>query len=166
MSYVVEDGSGRNDANSYVAVADADAYHVLYNNTEWAGLTNTVKQAALLYASQYIDANFTFDGYISREEQTMAWPRLDAFDSESRRLTGVPLKLKNAVCELALVHATTEAVNATFDRGGAVKQETVGPVSVTYMDGAGAGVTYPFLEDILGTICVSGSNGITKIVRS
>lgn len=167
MAFTPETGDGLAEANSYVSVADADSYHLLRNNTAWAALNSTVKQASLVYATAYVDANFSWPGVIVREEQALGWPRYDARDDESRLLTGVPRKLSEAVCELALIHSSTEALNSTYDRGGAVKAESVGPVSIEYFDGAPAGVTYPFLVDMLSAITLGGSGtGVTVLVRA
>lgn len=167
MAFTVETGAGLSSANSYVSVADADEYHSLRDNTSWAALTNTQKQSGLLYATAYVDANFNWPGYIKTATQSLDWPRLSAQDNENRILDDIiPQKLKDAVCELALVHASTEKVNATFDRGGAIKSESVGPVSVEYFDSAPAGVTYPFLEAMLSSLIITGSAGVIQLVRS
>lgn len=166
MAYIVETGAGLSDSNSYVAVADADSYFSDRNNTDWANLSTEEKQAALLYATSYIDAKFDWPGYLKETTQALDWPRSSAYDNETRLLTGVPQKLKDATCELALVHATTEKLNTTFDRGGAVKSESVGAVSVEYFEGAAPGVTYPFLEAMLSSLIISGSAGIINLVRS
>lgn len=166
MTFTVETGDGLSNANSYVSVAEADSYHLSRNNTDWAKLTNTKKEAALLYATSYIDAKFDFPGYIKLSTQSLAWPRSSAYDNENRTLTGVPNKLKEAVCELALVHATEEKINATFDRGGEVKSEQIGPIEIVYKDSAPAGVTYPFLEQILTRLIVTGSMNVINLVRS
>lgn len=166
MPFVVEDGTGLSTANSYAAVADADAYHVLYNNTAWAALSSAAKQAALLYATAFIDANYTFGGYLLNQEQSLSFPRSSLYDADRRLMTGVPQKLKNAVFELALVHATTENINETFERGGGVQSERVGPVAVSYFESASAGVSYPFLDKLLASLAIQGSTGMVPIVRS
>lgn len=166
MPFVVESGAGLSNANSYVSVADADDYHTLRNNTGWDSLSDEVKQASLLYATSHIDARYSWPGYVGNVNQSLGWPRTSAYDKEGRILSSVPQKLKDAVCELALIHATTEAINSTFERGGAIKAEQVGPVSVEYFDGAPSGVTYPFLDGMLSTITVTGSVGVIKLSRS
>ena len=47
MSLVVEDGTGKADAESYISVADADTYHSNRGNTDWAALTTTEKEQLL-----------------------------------------------------------------------------------------------------------------------
>lgn len=46
--------------NSYASVAAADTFHQDRGNTAWAALTNTAKEQALVRASDYIAANYTF----------------------------------------------------------------------------------------------------------
>ena len=165
MGFTVESGAGLSTANSYVSVTDADDYHTLRQNTDWSSFTTEEKQAALVYATAYIDSKFDWPGYVKETTQALDWPRLSAQDNEHRIMTGIPNKLKDAVCELALVHYTEQKLNQTFDRGGAIKSEQVGSVSVEYFSGAAAGNTYPFLESILSSLIVSGSSSVIQLIR-
>lgn len=164
MAFVVETGSGSSSSNSYVSVADADSYFTDRNVSTWGALSTPAKQAALLYATAYVDANFDFPGYLQASEQALDWPRSGAYDNETRILTGIPQKLKDAVCELALVHANTEALNTTFE-GSNVKSEKVGSIAVEYFQGGSQGASYPFLEKLLGSIIITGSAGIVNLIR-
>jgi hypothetical protein len=47
MPLIVEDRTGKPDANSYASVAQAEAYHTARNNAAWTGST---KRAAELLA--------------------------------------------------------------------------------------------------------------------
>jgi len=65
MSIVLtpEDGTGTNPAaNTYVSQATADAYFSDRANAAWAALTADQKAAALIQATQYLDARYTFIG--------------------------------------------------------------------------------------------------------
>jgi len=167
MTFTVETGAGLAEANSYVSVADADAYHDLRQNLDWDDLTDAQKKASLVYATSYIDAKFEWPGYIKTSAQALDWPRSSATDNESRILDGIPAKLKEAVCELALVHFSEQKLNQTFDRGGAIKSEKVGSLQVEYFDGAAAGLTYPFLDNLLSSLIMTGSaGGVVQLVRS
>lgn len=163
---VVEDGTGLANADSFISAVDAATYHTNHNNTAWAALTDAQKDAALRYATAYVDTKFQYLGYLYKDTQSLSWPRTDAWDMDRRLLTGVPQKVKDAVCELALVHATTENVNATFDRGGAIASEEVGSVKVAYFDRAPAGVTYPFLIQMLARVTLGGGVGTIPVVRA
>ena len=49
MAFVVEDGTGISNSNSYAPVAFADSYFADRNQAEWVG-TDEVKKAALIRA--------------------------------------------------------------------------------------------------------------------
>lgn len=139
MSFLVEDGSGLPAANSYAAVADADSYATDRGNSAWGGLSTGVKQAALIDASLYIDANFEFVGNKVSYAQGMSWPRQNVYDvSEQVTLPSniVPSSIKRSVMELAIKSSAGTVLLEDLAFGGAVKSETVGPISVTYRDDA------------------------------
>ena len=46
---------GGSSADSYATIADADAYHVKFNNTSWATLDAVSKEAALRVGVRYVD---------------------------------------------------------------------------------------------------------------
>ena len=62
ITLVVEDGTGLADANSYIASADADTYWANRANAAWAALDDDAKAAALIQATQYLDARYSFKG--------------------------------------------------------------------------------------------------------
>ena len=57
MSFVLEDGSGVIDSNSYADVAFADAYFSDRKVVAWTGITSS-KQAALISATDYIETYY------------------------------------------------------------------------------------------------------------
>lgn len=121
---VVEDGTGRSDANVYVSQADAVTYFATRAvTTGFAAATSPNQQTALVRAAQYMDAHFSgrWKGYRLQKAQAMAWPRVmssplqwsgtpftlrsmsylvdaDGFPILSNE---VPQLVKNANCELA-----------------------------------------------------------------
>ena len=82
---VKEDGSGRADANSYAAVAEADAFFEghLYASA-WTGATAGNKSAALVMATRLIDSQFQFNGSRTNEGQALQWPRAGCLDPDRR----------------------------------------------------------------------------------
>lgn len=148
MALVVEDGTGRADAESYAAVAFADAYHTSLGNEAWGNAITDEKEAALRRATQYLDARYTFTGNPLTTTQALAWPR-DA--------APWPVKpLQVAACELAL-RALSGALYA--DQGDApVTEESVGPVSVKYGYSQNGGQTrYRVVDDLLrGLLTIAG----------
>lgn len=139
MAIVVEDGTGKADAVSYATIAAVAAYAAARGLT-FTG-TDEQKEASAVLATDYIDAMFTFIGNRNTATQALAWPRTDASDSAEGveiPTNVVPAAVVRACCALAVEARAGTTLIANYDRGGMVKSETVGPISVTYMDGAPA----------------------------
>lgn len=156
MAFTTEDGTIVAGANSYVTVAYADTYHDDRGNTAWTG-TDAVKQAALIKATDYVDQNYDFNGYIYDEDQALNWPRsiINADTDE------IPDKLKQAVCLLAL-EALSEDLNPTLGRN--VKREKVDVIEVEYQDGASMSKSRPAIYGLLKSY-VSGGKYNVKVTR-
>lgn len=139
MALIVEDGTGLPDAEAYISVADADAYHAARGNAAWAALAEPAKEAALRLATDYMEAEYgpRWRGNRLTAEQALSWPR---------GVEGVPEAVRRANAELA-VRASAGPLLA--DQGPAVKQETVGPISVTYADGARQSTRYAAVDAAL-----------------
>lgn len=163
MAIVIEDGSGKPDAEAYISVADADTYFSNRGNTAWAALTTAAKEAALRLSTDYMEAAYgpRWCGERATDTQALSWPRTDV-DGVADDV--VPEAVKRANAELA-VRASAGALLA--DQGAQVKSETVGPISVTYADGARQDVRYAAVDVALkaaGLLC--GSASIIPVVRA
>lgn len=148
MALVVEDGTGLPNAEAYVSVADADAYHTAMGNTSWANANMAAKEAALRRATQYLDARYAFAGSPLTEVQALAWPR-DAATWPVR-------SLETATYEAAL-RALTGALYV--DQADApTTRETIGPITVEYGASQNGGqVRLAILDDLLrGLLAVAG----------
>ena len=74
---IVEDGTGKSDANAYVDLTYADAYHTLQNDgSAWASASTAEKVAAILRATTYVDMRWSFIGQLKGNDQALAWPRV------------------------------------------------------------------------------------------
>jgi len=154
MSFSVEDGTGKSDATSYVSVADADTYHTSHGDpAAWSGATTAVKQAALMAATVYMDATFSWLGAISEDGQALGWPRDGVVDREGREIDSdiVPQKVQDACAYLALQHINS-ALDATFARGDDIKRQKVGPLEIEYADFARPGTWIPYAKNIVGDL--------------
>ena len=156
---IVEDGTGKADAESYLSVADADSYHTARANSAWADVAEPTKEAALRYATDYLDGTYRWRGEIKEETQALGWPRDGAYDDEGRELTGLPRTLRHATAEIALAH-TQEAINEP--QGPRVTSESVeGAVSVTYADREGnQGASYPIVYTLIRGLVRGGTNAV------
>lgn len=134
MTFTVEDGTGLTDANSYIAVAYADAYHSARGNTTWDG-TTAYKQTLLIKATDYIDTRWglRFKGTILLATQALKFPRNGLYDSLGNMIEGLPENLKKAAAEYALraLSAPLMPDPVTDETGRVVigRDEKIGPIS-------------------------------------
>jgi Putative DnaT-like ssDNA binding protein len=132
MALIVEDGTGMKTAESYLAVADADQYHRDHHNVEWADQVLEAKEAALRYATWWLDGQFRWIGRLTKFDQALGWPRIlgieyvSAFDEEGRLVTGVPMRVQHAVAEIALTHLKTVPLNRVVKPDGAITRGGAG----------------------------------------
>lgn len=90
--------------NSYLEVADADAYFAdRLHTTAWDGATAGDKSASLIQATKAIEAN-NFLGYRTVDSQKLSFPREGIrVDNILIDSTIVPQDIKNATCEYAIL---------------------------------------------------------------
>ena len=151
MALVVEDGSGKSNANTYISQSDATTYFTNHDDpTAWSGLSSSLKDAALLYATVTLDGMWDFIGTVTTSTQALAWPRDGVWDEEGRNLAAdtVPQRIKDAECELALLH-TSNPLNASYARSGAIEEERVGPILTRYFDRASMEAALPIIRRII-----------------
>jgi hypothetical protein len=159
MAVIVETGTGRSDANSYLGVADTDAYVAAYvGSTPWAAATSAAKERALMQATQHLDIEYEgrWRGRKALSTQALSWPRVGGVDNEGFTIAsnGVPENLKRACAELALRVVLGDELHGVVTEPGDVASESksLGPLSksVTYVGGKPAGgYRYPKVEALL-----------------
>lgn len=153
MALIVEDGTGLSEAESYVTVNQFTAFcRKRGYNTDAYDLD--VMEVALRQAADYINTIFRYKGFRIRGDQAMEFPRNSLYDWSGLIVTGVPMRVKNAQCELAF-KALTQPLYQDQARGGKVVSESVGPISTTYAEDAPTGTVWqqawnflqPFVRD-------------------
>ncbi len=162
MALIVEDGTGKDDAESYAAIAEIDAYWAnRAHRTEsatWTAASTANKESVAREATQYIDGVYgsRFRGHRSGQGQTLEWPRIEAEDAQGYPLPDLPKQLKDAVAELA-VRALSAVLDVDQVRGGRVKRNKVdGAVEQEFFEDAPSGTEYKIVIGILGPILSSG----------
>ena len=168
MALTVETGEGLAAADSYLSLADAGTYFTNHGSpAAWSGASDAQKEAALRFAAAWLDGQYAWVGLVRTSTQALAWPRIGGYDSEGRAVdeASVPRRIKEAVCEIALAHLGS-ALNATLERGGAVKREQVGPITTEYMDWAPSEAVMPFVERLVKGLRASGSASVITIARA
>lgn len=159
MALIVEDGTGKPDAESYISVADATAYFAARGNTTWAGLaSDTVREQLLRAATDYMLQAYRlrWAGMRVTATQALDWPRRYVPNRDVPNLYGpyvtyydfdtVPVTIGHACAELA-VRASVSPLAP--DLTAQVKSETVGPISVVYADGARQAPEYRAIDAML-----------------
>ncbi len=139
MALIVEDGTGRADAESPNSVAELDEYHDKQGNAAWSTRTTPQKEVAARRASAWQAASWEkrLSGYRATETQALPYPRLSAWKGTGQRIPSnqVPVEWKASHAELALV-ATTGPLAATVQAGGEYKRVQIGPIEVERDAGA------------------------------
>lgn len=163
MDLIVEDGSGLPNANSYVAVETADAYHTALGNSGWAG-TVELKETALRKATQYIDMQYgaSFTGQIKTIGQQLLWPRSGVFVNSVQQTWPV-FQLTNAVCEVALraMNGTELFVDVSDSQKASV---TVGPITTSYKSmGQGGQTRFTVVDRIIAPLLLGASRTTNNI---
>lgn len=147
MPLIVEDGTGLANAEAYVSLAGFKAY-CDNMGLSYAGHADAVLEQKLRVAADYIDTAFRYKGRRLIASQALEFPRADLADWSGHDVPGVPARVVKANCELAF-KALSEALYADLDRGGKIRSESVGPISVSYADDAPAGRTFTFAANLL-----------------
>lgn len=102
---IVETGTIVTGANSYCTLAEANAYHTLYDNSDWAG-TDADLELALIKACQSLDLLYgpKYASQVRSNSQSLLFPRYAFYDrfNKLRSATAIPIELKHAQCEIAL----------------------------------------------------------------
>jgi hypothetical protein len=161
MALIVEDGTGRKDAEAYISVADADAYRTAFGDSTWAAwdaANAAQKEAALRRGAQYLDGKHRFKGVKTHSGQALSFPRTGVLDADGREIASdtVPKEVARANCEAAL-RALKGELAKDLDRGGLVASKSVaGAVSTTYFAGAPGGKTFPVIDMLMQRFCASG----------
>jgi hypothetical protein len=140
MALVVEDGTGLPNAESYLSVAEFRAY-CARENVDLGAVTDTDIEGWARQAARYIDSEWLYKAVIAFPNQAMEFPR-SGLQWSGREVVGIPRRLKDAQAGLMLAIRTSGPLRSIMAHGGRIKSEAVGPISVTYMDGAPAGNVY------------------------
>ena len=168
---VVEDGSGKTNAISFVSVQYAQLYHAQRNNAGWVQLTVGAQKAALIKATDYMEQVYRLIwlGYRKLEAQALSWPRDEVRRADFTYLNQysfypnnqVPVEEQNACCELAL-RAATNTLAPDIDR--VTQREKVGPLEVEYQQGSAPYTRFRAVDNILAPFLDSGSSGTFRNV--
>lgn len=165
MAFVPETGAGLSNSNSYASVAQADSYFADRGNADWAALTTTIKEQALVKATDFLEATYrsSWKGYRVTSTQALSWPRADVVaDAFPIPANIVPLPVVYACAELAIRSTTTQLL---ADQGQTVKREKVDVLEIEYQDYSDPTERYPAVNRLLLPFLLSSTSGGFTQVR-
>lgn len=158
MSLIVETGAGIPGANTYAALADADAYHAARNNVAWAAATTNAREAALIVATDYFEAFYRSPEPRLTASQGLQWP--------TGCTIGFPASVIAACCMLAL-EALNGPLVVSAERGikrSAKTLEGVGEIEIEYDDAAPSD-RFPHISAMLAEIAQPKGAGTIYVGR-
>ena len=132
MAFIVEDGTGKTNATSYLSVADFESYWTDRGTTFTE--TDAVIQGWLVSATEYIDTMYKFWGVVTYENvQALQWPREGVRDNKNYLIESdtIPQELKDATARLA-IEAQDGSKNLESKLENGLQSKRIGPVSKTY----------------------------------
>jgi len=147
MALTVEDGTGIALADTYVSLANFKTMCAALGY-DLTGKTDPELEVVCRKGFDYINTKWRYKGFRLTSGQAGEFPRDGLMDWSAFTVTGVPARVVKANVELAFKGLTT-SLFTDLDRGGMVKSESVGPISVTYADGAPAGTAFMAAEALL-----------------
>jgi len=176
IEITVETGAVVTGANSFVSLADFQAYHAARGNA-LTSYTDEQQKAALVKAGDYLNG-LTWRGVKTGRDNPMCWPRYGTEDGGSiwNQLTypasewvgvldkdgfyiptdEVPGEVVNAQCDAAYLILGGETLQPTLERGGQVKREKIDVIDTEWFAGASPTNRYLGVEALLKGLLRSG----------
>jgi hypothetical protein len=177
MALTVTPGSAT--ADSFVSVADCDAFCEARGLSDWTGAADSpadLKESALRRATAFLSNAYAWKGVrTDGRSQALAWPRDDVEDDEGETVANdeIPVEIEQATCLIAAKEVVTPGyMSPAFTLSERIKRERVGQLEVEYLGGSmSAEAVRPVLlevEDLIsGLIDGAGGNALVgTAVRS
>ena len=162
-------------ANSYVTLAEADAYfETVPDATTWDNKLDDARNRALIAATRWIDS-FVYFGDRCDHGQALKFPRNNyQVDDVELACSAIPNNIKYAQYELARALANdTDAMTGNVGTNGNIAEAKLGDLEVKYnLASQGTGSVnnimdvYPWLQSYLGAYMLGGAGAFQmRVVR-
>jgi hypothetical protein len=162
-TFEVEDGTGKADANAYVAVPTVTQYaeDYLADASVWTGLAWGVQERHIRVATRYLDATLCnrWKGSRASQSQALDWPRKGVVDRSGFQLDSdaLPAALKQACCQF-VIEALSNDLLPNLDSAGRItrKREKLGDLEqeIQYEGGFDEGKVYQLAVALLDELLV------------
>lgn len=177
MTLVVEDGTGKSNANAFCDVAFADTHISDHGgSSSWTALDTSGKETAIILGARFIEQEFQglWKGQIVSQDQALAHPRYNLYDEEGRLIGSdtVAIDVQRANAELAREYAEGNPLGDTLttsEQGGLKRKKVVaGPVE-SEKEWFGGSPSRPYFTQALrylqGLLITGGSTAIIPRLR-
>lgn len=179
MALTVEDGTIVSGADSYITLADADAYHAARGITLWATMSEAEREQAIRRATDYMVQAYRlrWSGTRVSSEQSLDWPRNWVERTDYAYLTAngsqviggafyypsdeVPSEVQNACAELAYRGAAGPLM---ADQTRQTLREKVDVIEVEYAPWAPTRTAYEAVEAMLRPFIKAGTSGVSRLL--
>ena len=163
--------------NSYISVVDADNYFATrLNSNAWNNADIATQEAALIQATRTLDALYDWNGSLADDDQSLGWPRIDAYDCEGRIIdsTAIPECVENATCEEALHLLSGDVLTTPSLLTQGFKKAKLGSMEIEVADSASTATpdkVSTMARDMLSCIgtpksgAVSGGGYSSQVIR-
>lgn len=158
ISFIVEDGTGVSEANTYVDLDYALEYAVMKGYDSWTELTEIQQKIFLIRGTEYIDNYFMWKGRKAGPNQGLKFPRVELYDSDRFEIRGIPVAVKKACIEAAYLNSTSETTSlfSSKDENGEIKRQKVESLEVEYFENKKSNnfssIDYTSIYDILNKL--------------
>lgn len=150
MPLIVEDGTGREDANSYVDLAGARSLAAMRGIT-LSENDNELSAQLISAADRITSYESRFTGVRVTGEQGLSYPRASSYRyGQIIGNVAVPKELKLAQVTIAGILQEGGEIWATSVEG--IKSEKIGPLAIEYADTVSASVGNPDLPQIVAIL--------------
>jgi len=160
---------GSPDANSYVTVAEANAYFTnRVHSDAWSDFDE--QTSALVTASQMLDWYVKWKGYKATSEQSVGWPRVNVVRRDGTTVASdiIPKEVKVATFELAL--ASLEGDRTADDPMAGIEQIKAGTLMVKAdngdLDSTAADTIPERIWKILSDLYMRGDISVVRLMRA
>lgn len=127
--FIVEDGSGMVNSNTYCSVATFREYWDA-RGEDYSSKTDKEIEAKLVVTTQYIDTNYKYIGTKVNESQSLQFPRDYVLNGVKH--SSVPREVTYATCEGASLLFKNIDLFVNINDGIKERTEEVGPIKTTY----------------------------------
>lgn len=145
--------AGAANADSYNTLAALATHFSSFGAPEgWDDLSDDEKCRYARVATLWMDRRWAWRGLVAdvTTPQALAWPRSGVVDADGRTIssTAIPAAIARLHAEATKLAAEGKLQVGALERGGQVVSETVDVISTTFLPGAPAESSYPFLDAI------------------